>query len=73
VHREEITRVGNLARPELPILFEVFHVQPDRDERRIGARIAEVRRASHARAAALVGGITQLEFSLPRSHAQTAS
>ena len=37
------------------------------------ARIAEARRASHARAAARVGGTTQLEFSLPRSHAQTAS
>ena len=36
-------------------------------------RIAEVSRASQARADALVGGITQLEFSLPRSHAQTAS
>src|SRR6476646_6873581 len=36
-------------------------------------RIAEVRRASHARAADRVVGITQLEFSLPRSHAQTAS
>ena len=36
-------------------------------------RIAELSRASHVRAAALVGGITQLEFSLPRTHAQTAS
>ena len=36
-------------------------------------RIAEVRRASHARADARFGGITQFEFSLPRSHIQTAS
>jgi hypothetical protein len=35
MHREEVTRLRDFARPELPILFEDFHVQSDRDERRL--------------------------------------
>jgi hypothetical protein len=30
VHREEIARFGGFPRPKLAILFEVFHVEPDR-------------------------------------------
>jgi hypothetical protein len=33
VHREEVAAHRRLVRPEPPVLFEVFHMQPDRDER----------------------------------------
>jgi hypothetical protein len=38
VHREEIARLGSFLRPEAAILFQVFHVQTDRDERRLVGR-----------------------------------